>query len=222
MGRHPFRRPAPECDGGDRIRPFRARRRPGRRRAGVRAADRAPPAAAAPALLPDPRLAARRRRRATGDDASRLARHRPLPAASAARARGCTGSRPTSACACSSSEAASPAAAVDAHLEPYPDRLLDELPSPAAGPEETVEERERIGLAFVAAMQLLPPEAARDGRAARRPRLVGPRGRRAPRRHRAGRQQRAAARPRPAPARAARAQPRARARARRTPQRRSA
>ena len=51
-----------------------------------------------------------------------------------------------------------PIAAVDAHLEPYPDLLLDDLASPAAGPEETVEERERIGLAFVAAMQLLPPK----------------------------------------------------------------
>jgi RNA polymerase sigma-70 factor, ECF subfamily len=51
-----------------------------------------------------------------------------------------------------------PTAAVDAHLEPYPDVLLDELASPAAGPAETVEERERIGLAFVTAMQLLPPK----------------------------------------------------------------
>ena len=51
-----------------------------------------------------------------------------------------------------------PAAAADTHLEPYPDLLLDDVPSPAAGPEETVEERERIGLAFVAAMQLLPPK----------------------------------------------------------------
>jgi RNA polymerase sigma-70 factor (ECF subfamily) len=49
-------------------------------------------------------------------------------------------------------------AAVDAHLEPYPDRLLAEVASPALGPEETVEERERIGLAFVTAMQLLPPK----------------------------------------------------------------
>ena len=47
-------------------------------------------------------------------------------------------------------------AAVDAHLEPYPDRLLKDLPSTAPGPEETVEERDRIGLAFVTAMQLLP------------------------------------------------------------------
>ena len=51
-----------------------------------------------------------------------------------------------------------PIAAVDAHLEPYPDLLLDGVASPAAGPEEMVEERERIGLAFVAAMQLLPPK----------------------------------------------------------------
>lgn len=48
--------------------------------------------------------------------------------------------------------------AVGAHLEPYPDLLLDGAASPAAGPDETVEERERIGLAFVAAMQLLPPK----------------------------------------------------------------
>jgi RNA polymerase sigma-70 factor, ECF subfamily len=47
-------------------------------------------------------------------------------------------------------------APIDAHLEPYPDRLLDDLPSQSPGPEETVEERERIGLAFVTAMQLLP------------------------------------------------------------------
>ena len=33
-----------------------------------------------------------------------------------------------------------------------------DVASPAPGPEETVEERERIGLAFVAAMQLLPPK----------------------------------------------------------------
>jgi RNA polymerase sigma-70 factor (ECF subfamily) len=49
-----------------------------------------------------------------------------------------------------------PGAAVDAHLEPYPDRLVDDVPSPAPGPEETVEQRDRIGLAFVTAMQLLP------------------------------------------------------------------
>ena len=49
-------------------------------------------------------------------------------------------------------------AVVDAHLEPYPDRLVDELPSHERSPHAVVEEREAIGLAFVAAMQLLPPK----------------------------------------------------------------
>lgn len=49
-------------------------------------------------------------------------------------------------------------AAVDAHLEPYPDRTLEPAASPLAGPEASAETREAIGLAFVAAMQLLPPK----------------------------------------------------------------
>jgi RNA polymerase sigma-70 factor (ECF subfamily) len=49
------------------------------------------------------------------------------------------------------------AAAVDEHLQPYPDVLLDAVPSSDPGPHAVVEEREGIGLAFVAAMQLLPP-----------------------------------------------------------------
>jgi RNA polymerase sigma-70 factor (ECF subfamily) len=44
------------------------------------------------------------------------------------------------------------AVAVDAFLQPYPDALLE----PRA-PETEVERREAIGLAFVAAVQLLPP-----------------------------------------------------------------
>jgi RNA polymerase sigma-70 factor (ECF subfamily) len=48
--------------------------------------------------------------------------------------------------------------AVDAHLEPYPDWILEQVPSPLAGPEASAETREAIGLAFVAAMQLLPPK----------------------------------------------------------------
>ena len=49
-------------------------------------------------------------------------------------------------------------ASFDAHLEPYPDRLLEELTSPDPGPETAVESRESVGLAFVAALQLLPPK----------------------------------------------------------------
>ncbi|HET7068204.1 MAG TPA: sigma-70 family RNA polymerase sigma factor [Nocardioides sp.] len=41
-------------------------------------------------------------------------------------------------------------------LQPYPDVLLD-LPDPAPGPEAVVEQREAMSLAFVTALQLLPP-----------------------------------------------------------------
>jgi RNA polymerase sigma-70 factor (ECF subfamily) len=42
-------------------------------------------------------------------------------------------------------------------LEPYPDLLLDELPDVALSPEARYEQREAISLAFVTALQLLPP-----------------------------------------------------------------
>lgn len=42
-------------------------------------------------------------------------------------------------------------------LEPYPDLLLDELPDVALGPEARYEQHEAISLAFVTALQLLPP-----------------------------------------------------------------
>jgi RNA polymerase sigma-70 factor (TIGR02960 family) len=42
-------------------------------------------------------------------------------------------------------------------LEPYPDHLLDGIQDAALGPEARVEAREAISLAFVAALQLLPP-----------------------------------------------------------------
>jgi RNA polymerase sigma-70 factor (ECF subfamily) len=42
-------------------------------------------------------------------------------------------------------------------LQPYPDVLLDELTDPAPGPEASMESREATSLAFVAALQLLPP-----------------------------------------------------------------
>jgi RNA polymerase sigma-70 factor (TIGR02960 family) len=42
-------------------------------------------------------------------------------------------------------------------LEPYPDALLDEVPDVSAGPEARYETRESIQLAFIAALQCLPP-----------------------------------------------------------------
>jgi RNA polymerase sigma-70 factor (TIGR02960 family) len=42
-------------------------------------------------------------------------------------------------------------------LEPYPDTLLAELPDAAPGPEARYEARESISLAFVVALQRLPP-----------------------------------------------------------------
>jgi RNA polymerase sigma-70 factor (TIGR02960 family) len=42
-------------------------------------------------------------------------------------------------------------------LEPYPDLLLAELPDDAPGPQARVEAREAISLAFVTALQVLPP-----------------------------------------------------------------
>jgi RNA polymerase sigma-70 factor (ECF subfamily) len=42
-------------------------------------------------------------------------------------------------------------------LQPYPDSLLDGVPDTAPGPEARVERREAISLAFVTAMQSLPP-----------------------------------------------------------------
>ncbi len=42
-------------------------------------------------------------------------------------------------------------------LQPYPDRLLDEIVSSKEQPDVTVVERETIELAFLSAMQVLPP-----------------------------------------------------------------
>ena len=42
-------------------------------------------------------------------------------------------------------------------LQPYPDLLLDGLPDEAPGPEVRYETREAISLAFVTALQVLPP-----------------------------------------------------------------
>jgi RNA polymerase sigma-70 factor (TIGR02960 family) len=42
-------------------------------------------------------------------------------------------------------------------LQPYPDVLLDAMPDASPGPEASYESREAISLAFVTAVQLLPP-----------------------------------------------------------------
>ena len=42
-------------------------------------------------------------------------------------------------------------------LEPYPELLLDGLPDTSPGPETRYETRESVGLAFLAALQNLPP-----------------------------------------------------------------
>src|SRR5918995_982865 len=48
-------------------------------------------------------------------------------------------------------------AAFDARLEPYPDQAIEGTASRPEDPEGAALAREQIGLAFVAAMQLLPP-----------------------------------------------------------------
>ena len=45
-----------------------------------------------------------------------------------------------------------------AWLEPYPDLLLADLPDQAPGPQARYEAREAISLAFITALQLLPPQ----------------------------------------------------------------
>ncbi|MCX4098448.1 sigma-70 family RNA polymerase sigma factor [Nocardia sp. alder85J] len=42
-------------------------------------------------------------------------------------------------------------------LEPYPDTLLDDLPATEPGPEARLERKESVSLAFIAAIQVLPP-----------------------------------------------------------------
>jgi RNA polymerase sigma-70 factor (ECF subfamily) len=43
-------------------------------------------------------------------------------------------------------------------LEPYPDLLLEDLPDRVPGPDARIDQRESVGLAFVAAVQLLSPQ----------------------------------------------------------------
>ena len=50
-----------------------------------------------------------------------------------------------------------PSVATMPWVQPYPDALLDEIPADQPGPEATAVNRETITLAFLAAIQLLPP-----------------------------------------------------------------
>jgi len=52
---------------------------------------------------------------------------------------------------------APPPASEAGWLEPYPDHLLDEIADDEAGPDETIVDRETIELAFMVAIQHLPP-----------------------------------------------------------------
>jgi len=63
-------------------------------------------------------------------------------------------------------------------LQPYPDALLDGLPSAATGPEALYEAKETIALAFVVAVQHLPPRQRavlllRDALGFRSPEVAG-------------------------------------------------
>jgi len=64
----------------------------------------------------------------------------------------------TNVCLTAAERRARDRAGIDRFLQPYPDVLLDELPSGDAGPETIAEEREGISLALIAAMQTLPPK----------------------------------------------------------------
>ena len=62
-------------------------------------------------------------------------------------------------------------------LQPYPDRLLDEIAPTEEQPDAVVVARETIELTYIAVIQLLPAAPARGADPARRARLVGGRDR---------------------------------------------
>jgi RNA polymerase sigma-70 factor (TIGR02960 family) len=105
------------------------------------------------ALLPAARVAARCRRRVAGDVVAGVAGDRSLRAA---RARRRVLYRiATNVCLrMLEQRRRREADSIDAHLQPYPEPVAAE----GGGPEVAAESREAVGLAFVAAMQLLPPK----------------------------------------------------------------
>lgn len=64
----------------------------------------------------------------------------------------------TNVCLTAAERRARDRAGIERFLQPYPDALLADLPASDAAPEAIVLEREGIGLALVAAMQVLPPK----------------------------------------------------------------
>ena len=96
-------------------------------------------------------------------------------------------------------------------LEPYPDALIEGVPDSAPGPEARYEAHETVALAFVTALQRLPPRQRAVLVLARRARLPRGRGRRHARHDRGVGQQRPATRPRRRSRRPRHRSPRARA-----------
>lgn len=64
----------------------------------------------------------------------------------------------TNVCLTAAERRARDRAGIDRFLQPYPDALLDEPTASDLTPEASAEIREEIGLAFVAATQVLPPK----------------------------------------------------------------
>ena len=143
----------------------------GRGRRGVPRADRAVPAGAAGALLPDARILPGRRGRPAGHAAGRLAGPRRVPRSAPRCAPGCTRSPPTGASTrCARPAGDRPRSGTCPRLN-RPSRPgsarssgCSRIPTPSwrgagapPGPEARYEQAEAISLAFVTALQVLPP-----------------------------------------------------------------
>src|SRR5215813_3336302 len=143
----------------------------GRGRGSVRPARPAVPARTAGALLPHPRLGAGRGGRAAGHAVVGLAGpgrvrgtrlgpdlavpggHQPLPGRAAVGRPAERGGHARAA-----GDPPEPTRLGEVlWLEPYPDVLLEGIPDSAPGPEARYQAQESISLAFIKALQLLPP-----------------------------------------------------------------
>ena len=162
----------------------------GRGRRRVPGADRAAPPGAPGALLPDARILPGRRGRPPGHAARRLAgprrvrgtrlaphlalpdRHQPVPQ------RASLGQpAPAKAWDVPGVEPPEPTRLGEVvWLEPFPDALLEGAIDVPPGPEARYEQTESISLAFVTALQLLPPRQLAVLDPARRPRIPRERG----------------------------------------------